>query len=342
MISQKGLARIPALGLLTALVGLGHWAALTGLPASPDRITPASSRAWVVRAVEVNSPTLGSAVQPPAAAPRSHPAPMQRTLAKRAAPEEAPVSVAAPERESTLLALNASDSGTPKAAPDSPAHKREAPATSAIVPASVRLVYDVKGEIKGFPYGAHSELLWTQDGQQYSAKMDVSVFGFGTRSQSSVGRIGSGGLEPTRFSDKVRSEQAAHFERDKGIVVFSANAPSALLQPGAQDRLSVTMQLGALIAGAPARFPPGTTIALQVVGPRDAEDWQFIVGEVELLNLPGGNRTGLKLTRVPRSAYDQKLDLWLAPAMSYLPVRLRFSQDNGDFVDERWSASLAP
>ncbi len=329
------------LGLLSAFVALGHWAVLTELSTGLDRSTPAPNRAWVVRALELSRPSLGDAVPPAVPTPPRQPAPMARPLPQRAAPERAPVA-AAQARESTLLALNASDSGAPKSAPDPSAHKHEAPAPSAIVAASVRLVYDVKGEIKGFPYGAHSELLWTQDGQQYSAKMQVSVMGFGTRSQSSVGRIGAGGLEPTRFSDKVRNEQAAHFERDKGLVVFSSNAPSAVLQPGAQDRLSVTMQLSALLAGAPARFPPGTTIALQVVGPRDAEDWQFIVGETEVLKLPGGNLSGVKLTRAPRSSYDQKLDLWLAPAMSYLPVRLRFSQDNGDFVDERWSASLAP
>ena len=237
----------------------------------------------------------------------------------------------------TLFALAPAES-----VPEPSVAKRDAVAPNFAVPVSARLEYDVVGEVKGFPYSANSELLWQQDGQQYSAKLEIKVILLGSRSQISTGRIGGLGLEPTRFLDKARSEQAAHFERDKGIIVFSANAPSATLLAGAQDRLSVVLQLGALLAGAPTRYPPGTSIALQVVGPRDAEDWQFTVGATEVLQLPGGSVTGVKLSRHPRSAYDQKLDIWLAPAMGYLPVRLRMSQDNGDYVDQKWRSSLAP
>ena len=45
--------------------------------------------------------------------------------------------------------------------------------------------------------------------------------------------------------------------RDQGQVVFSNNAPSVTLLAGAQDRLSVVMQLGALLAGDPAALPAG-------------------------------------------------------------------------------------
>ena len=274
-----------------------------------------------------------------------------RPMAKRAvlppstSGEAAPIAVLAqaPEPEAaTLLAIASTESVQPKTAQEASAHKREALAAAVAVPTSARLEYDVVGEVKGFPYSADSELLWKQDGQQYSAKLEIKVFLLGSRSQTSNGSIDGGGLEPTRFLDKARSELAAHFERDKGIIVFSSNAPSATLLAGAQDRLSVVLQLGALLAGAPTRYPSGTTIALQVVGPRDAEDWQFTVGETETLKLPGGSVTGVKLSRHPRSAYDQKLDLWLAPSMGYLPVRLRMSQDNGDYVDQKWRASLAP
>ena len=207
---------------------------------------------------------------------------------------------------------------------------------------SVRLLYDVAGEAKGFPYRAHSELLWQQDGQKYDARLEVKVFLLGSRSQTSTGRITADGVAPNRFADKARSEQAAHFERDQGRIVFSANTPSAALLPGAQDRVSVMFQLAAMFAGEAQRYPAGSDIAVPTVGPRDAEVWHFTVGETETLKLPGGSLPGLRLTRQPRSAYDQRLELWLAPGMGYLPVRLRMSQDNGDFVDQQWRASAPP
>ena len=350
-ILQKVGTQVPTLGLLTALVALAHWALLLGLPGAERPDTPPQRPVFVVHAVNVSEPGRGAIAPMPRNVEVSR-TPVLKTAKSAGRQLALPTPTATDASEmvftqvqepaaATLLALAATESSAKKASEPS-AHQIEGQAATFTVSKSARLEYDVAGEVKGFSYSATSELLWQLDGQQYSAKLEIKVILLGSRSQTSTGQISSGGLEPTRFSDKARSEQAAHFERDKGIIVFSANAPSAVLLPGAQDRLSVVLQLGAMLAGAPAHYPPGTVIALQVVGPRDAEDWRFTVGETEVLKLPGGSVTGIKLSRQPRSAYDQKLDLWLAPSMAYLPVRLRLSQDNGDYVDQKWRASVAP
>jgi hypothetical protein len=31
--------------------------------------------------------------------------------------------------------------------------------------------------------------------------------------------------------------------------------------------------------------------------------------------------------------FDDTVELWLAPSMGYLPVRIRITQPNGDFAD---------
>jgi hypothetical protein len=36
------------------------------------------------------------------------------------------------------------------------------------------------------------------------------------------------------------------------------------------------------------------------------------------------------------------VEIWLAPALGYLPVRIRLTQDNGDYVDQQWRSSSAP
>jgi len=45
----------------------------------------------------------------------------------------------------------------------------------------------------------------------------------------------------------------------------------------------------------------------------------------------------LKLARQPRREFDQKIELWYAPALGYLPVRTRITQNNGDYIDQRLS-----
>ena len=98
----------------------------------------------------------------------------------------------------------------------------------------------------------------------------------------------------------------------------------------------------ALLAGAPAQFPPGSKITLQTVGSRAAEPSTFSVESMELLSLPGGEQNTLRLTRQPRREYDQKIELWLAPALQYLPARIRLTQTNGDFIDQQWRATTSP
>jgi hypothetical protein len=144
---------------------------------------------------------------------------------------------------------------------------------------------------------------------------------------------------PERFSDKFRSELAAHFNRQQGKVTFSANTPDAPLLAGAQDRLSVLIQLAALVASAPERFTSATTLTIQTIGPRDADLWLFTVGGTDTLTLPGGSVEAIKLTRNPRHPYDQQVDIWLAPQLGYLPARIRITEVTGDYVDLKWLRS---
>jgi hypothetical protein len=156
-----------------------------------------------------------------------------------------------------------------------------------LVPGSTRLKYEVSGLVKGFSYHVSSELLWLHDGKTYDARLEISHFLLGSRVQTSKGAITAQGLEPLRFGDKVRSEVAAHFQRAKGVVSFSANTPDVPLLPLAQDQLSIFMQLAAMWGGNAAHFAPGMQLPFQAVGPRSAEFWVFVVGPPERMKVEG-------------------------------------------------------
>ena len=72
---------------------------------------------------------------------------------------------------------------------------------------------------------------------------------------------------------------------------------------------------------------------------READQWLFTVEGEEELQLPGGALRALKLVRNPRKEFDQKVELWLAPGMDYVPVRLRLTQANGDWLEQQWSGT---
>ena len=125
-------------------------------------------------------------------------------------------------------------------------------------------------------------------------------------------------------------------------MTFSANTPSAAIAPGTQDRLSVFVQLGAMLAAAPERYPPGTQISVPTVSSRAADTWVFTVGETEQLDLPIGPMRAVPLQRLPRRDYDQKAQLWLAPELGYLPARIRITQANGDYAELNLRTQAAP
>ncbi|MDQ0037200.1 hypothetical protein J2W30_004975 [Variovorax boronicumulans] len=202
------------------------------------------------------------------------------------------------------------------------------------IPGSVTLDFEATGQTGASPQrGVFGELVWLQDGSRYDGRLTLKAVFFTLLNWHSTGKIGPSGLEPERYSESRKAEVASHFVRDQGQIIFSNNAPPVPLQPGAQDRMSVMMQLGGLLAASPERYPAGTRISVQTVGVRDGDIWVFVVGDEEKLQLPAGEYTARKLTRTPRKEFDRKLELWLAPRYGYLPVRIKQTEANGDFAD---------
>lgn len=346
------------LALLTLTVAAGHLL-LLNQARMREPPSPPGMRALVTRVLAV-APVLAQAdVGPVAARPaavRSTPGirvqnarlPVEAASAAAAA-EIASTSAPARFTEPVAEAANATPPEAPppvtasatatEPATQLPAAASSAPSMAFAVPGSVRLRYAVTGQSRGQAWTFGGELRWRHDGEQYEARLEYSSPLLPSRTQHSTGRITAEGLAPKRFSDKGRSEQATHFERESGHLVFSSNAAPVPLLPGAQDRLSVFIQLASMLAAAPAKFPAGTGITLQTAGVRDAEPWLFTVEGDESLELPGGTVATRKLVRNPRRDYDIRVELWLGTAMDYVPVRIRLTQPNGDFVDQQWAST---
>jgi hypothetical protein len=344
-VSQPHLQRKHAVLLVAGVLVLHLWLLADGpMWFTPEPGEPLHPQAMVTRQIEVAAPRAPQVPKP------SQPAP--------AKPAPADSTDATTETTAKAKPLNFDDFGSDLAVPvslpsrsasglDLPPHNRTGSdgltqATAFKAPESALLKYQVQGQVKGLSYWASAELAWQQDGQTYDSRLTVSAFLLGSRTQVSKGTLGPEGLMPTRFGDKSRSELAAHFQRDKGIISFSANSPDAPLLKGAQDRLSVVMQISSLFSGDPTRFPLGTMLSFQTVSQREAEVWHFLVEKEELLQLPFGEINAIKLNRKPRREFDQQIEIWFAPTLGYLPVRLRVTNANGDVVDQLLSKVEKP
>ncbi len=236
-----------------------------------------------------------------------------------------------------LAAASATSSPTAPTSASVPALPQTTAVTAMALPGSAELKYKATGLSKGLTYHANTDLAWYHDGTSYNTRMTLSAFLVGSFVWSSAGQVTSEGLAPTRFAEKRRGEVAAHFEPDKGQIIFSANTPTVPWIKGAQDRATVFLQLAGMLAGDPSAFPTGSSISLYTVGPRSADLWTFVVEPVEVVSLPAGDMPALKLIRKPRGEYDNKVEIWLAPSLGYLPVRTKVTQADGAYVDQQLS-----
>jgi len=357
------------LALLAVVVLIAHTLVLTAVPShfGPDRLpSPEAAQAFVTRSI---------APQPPAPAALPEATPLPKPAPKKPA-QDAGDAEAVPARKprpadyvpdaptqadllaeaaATAARAEAAAASAPEATPAGPA---EAPVRAMALPettptgvlrlpGSIRLKYKAVGAKDGKNYYGNSELNWQNNGAEYAAALEVqasfpaSLF-LKPRIMTSEGQVTENGLAPKRFSDKSRSERAAHFERDKGKVTFSANTPDAPWIAGAQDRMSFFLQLAGMLAGNPAEFVPGNSITLYTVGPTQADTWTFLVEAEETITVSTGNIPTLKLSRKPRGDFDQKVEVWFAPSLDYLPAKSRITEQNGDFVEQSLESVIRP
>ena len=340
---------------LAVLVVVAHALVLQASPAQLGSAADADGKTFVTRNIEATSVPVPVSVPVSAPIPVTAPKtvktaenrpknksnqPLDQQIRTQAAPEiivsvELSPALPTPQAAAEVPAESVATATPTLAIAALPASLQNTLVTAISLPGSARLQYKVIGLSKNLTYHATAELNWKTDGDTYDAMMKVSAFLVGSRSMTSVGKITGSGLTPTRFADKFKTELAAHFEAAKGKIIFSANTPDAPWTDGVQDRVSVFLQLAGMLAANPPGFPPGSNITFLTIGPREADSWTFIIEAEENLDLMNARMAALKLTRKPRKEFDQKVEIWFAPSLGYLPVRSRITQHGGDFIDQQ-------
>lgn len=351
--------------LLVLLVHAGLLAGLpAGVPSITERATAVQVRQIVLKAAPPaaprpprvaapnRDPTTGQRAPQAANAPLAAAAPAPRDEAVHAeAPaepadraERAPAvqaesdpaahaeTAASPEpaASASALALVASGGVAASAAAPAPVAGELPPVYRTRLPPAATLHYELR---RGMVTG-EGELQWRPGPDGYELQIEGRAFGMALLGWASRGGVDAAGLAPQRFVDRRRGRdlRAANFQRDKGLVSWSTTTAELPLLAGAQDRLSWMLQIAAIAEADATQVQPGARVAMQVVGARgDADLWTFAVLAREALDLPAGRVDGaLHLRREPRKPFDTVVDVWLDPARTHLPVRLRLATAGGD------------
>jgi hypothetical protein len=184
---------------------------------------------------------------------------------------------------------------------------------------------------------------WSSDGQHYEMVISVPLPFIGTFSYASHGQIDAFGLAPEQYIEKRgrRAEDITIFNRAAKQIAFTKTPATLTLPDGAQDRFSVVMQLASLVRGDPNAYQPGVTREFFVADSDSGQIWPITTIGDETVRARGGFTVARHFMRLPRQEGDKRrIDVWLAPALGWLPVRIVQTEPNGTQFELVWRGKL--
>jgi hypothetical protein len=206
------------------------------------------------------------------------------------------------------------------------------------VPPSADLNYRLAAQHKGFGLNGEATITWRAADGKYAVGVESRVPLLGKLSDNrSEGAIDAFGLAPAEFYEKRyrKDPTTTVFNRDSKTITFTDGKLTYPLKGGEQDRVSVTWQLASVARAAGGRFKPGSEWIFFVAGRRDAEPWTFKVVKRETVRTGVGEVDAVHIVRAPLPGNkDQTLDIWLAPGKEWYPVKLRFTDNENESIEQ--------
>jgi hypothetical protein len=289
-------------------------------PKARPKPVPAPAEAASAPAVD-DSVAEALAQLPPL--PVAEPPPVQEE--PPAAAEQPPVA-ATPQPEAVAAAASAASAAT---------------ATAFEWPPSTRLSYKLRGNYRGDVVG-NAQVEWVRSGQRYQVHLDVwigaQVAPLVGRRMTSDGELSERGLTPRRYDEETRAlfrdlrRRSIRFEDDRVLLPNGKQLPRV---DGMQDAASQFVQLTWLFTTQPHLLQVGQRIEVPLALPTNVDRWAYDVVEKVMLDTPFGpvETFHLRPRRELRPNRDLVADVWFAPALQYLPVRLLIRQDEATYID---------
>ncbi len=311
--------------------------------------TPATSKA----ASEKNQPPLKKPLpQPlhkpipaPISNPTAEPAGIS-AVASAALPEPViapePAAEPAPQKAPETTAATTEPAEVP---PPQIAQDKALVAKAENFPDNIQINYKLTGQERGLNYYASGHLKWqakpvSSSPRNYEAELRVRAFLVGNRVWRSQGLLTEDGLAPKRYSDSFRGERAAHFDWVQRTISFSGNTPSASMQSGAQDQVSLFIQMAAAISA--QNFKTGSELNIQTATTRDAVNWRLTYQSDEPIEIKGERLETQRWVCLPRGKFDSRIEMWLSKSHGGLPVRIKITQVSGNFIDMEMNGTETP
>jgi hypothetical protein len=326
------------LALLAAGVVLGHLVALEWLGRQADAISALQAMVppMLTRLLQpVKPPPLASALtappakaaraalppQPPASAAKEELGPEQQAREEVQLPSPPEPAVETPVAQAEPVA-------------EPPIQAASAPASAFLDrwPVDTRLSYDVSGHWRGPLYG-NARVLWQRVDGKYQVRLDVDL-GLFSQVLTSQGEVTPQGLLPHIYEEQRPGKRRI---ARIGEQVVTLESGRTLPRPdGVQDTASQFVELSQRFATGQAKLEVGRTVSVWLARPGGVDHWTYDIVEREMLRVARmGEVEAFRLVPRPidRPRGNYTAEMWFAPSLQYLPVRIRVNMGTEAWLD---------
>jgi hypothetical protein len=175
---------------------------------------------------------------------------------------------------------------------------------------------------------------WQRQGTRYQAQVEIDIAPFIHRALTSQGEVTTQGLVPRVYEERSRSRRRAMQLGDADITL--ADGRSVPRPAGVQDTASQFVELGHRFATGAQALALGEVITLPLARPGGVDLWTYDVIAQDLVTIPRlGEVMAWRLRPRPIAPRRDNLsaEIWFAPSLRYLPVRIRIALGDEAEID---------
>jgi hypothetical protein len=252
--------------------------------------------------------------RPPPGVIEPEPAPStpQELTPTVAPPEPAPTPTAVVTPDPALSPASSAVAGTPTESPT---------AYLDTWPGDTRLNYRLGGYYRGELHGS-AKVEWLRDGERYQTRIDIDL-GLVSVVMTSQGGVSQQGLVPFAYEESRAGKRRSTLMQDKIVLDDGRQVPRP---ERVQDTASQFVELSHRFASGELALEVGTSVSFWMARPGGLDYWTYDVTDKEMLQTPTlgvVEAFHLKPRPIANPRGNITAEMWFAPTLQYLPVRIR-------------------
>jgi hypothetical protein len=270
-----------------------------------------------------------AASAPEDVAPAPSPAPAATEIAAPAASAVAsdPPSAASAPASAAVAAASAASSAASAAAAATPPNLDT-------WPADTRLDYRLGGHFRSGDLHGSARVQWQREGERYQTRVDIDITLLASLVLTSQGEVSADGLYPRAYEELRRAGPRTARLGEQSITLSDGRIVPR--PPGVQDTASQFVELSHRFSTGQDALEVGRTVSFWMARPGGVDLWIYDIVDADILQLPELGPVlafHLRPRPIPNPRGNIVAEMWFAPSLQYLPVRIRVTVSEDTYVD---------